>query len=162
MRAWWLLLAGALLVSAPALAQESVPAPVAEDGAEADVAARGDAPVEGPFVYDSEGRRDPFVSLVQRGSDVDPDVAASLVGIAALTVNEVALRGVLNTPQGYVALIEGADARSYIVRSGDRLFDGTVRTISQNDMVIVQMVNDPLSLAKQREVRKMLRQIEAN
>jgi len=29
-------------------------------------------------------------------------------------------------------------------------------------MVIVQQVNDPLSLAKQREVRKMLRQIEAN
>jgi hypothetical protein len=28
-------------------------------------------------------------------------------------------------------------------------------------MVIVQQVNDPLSLEKQREVRKVLRQIEA-
>ena len=39
--------------------------------------------------------------------------------------------------------------------------DGTIRTISQNDLVIVQQVNDPLSLEKQREVRKVLRQIEA-
>jgi len=48
------------------------------------------------------------------------------------------------------------------VRAGDKLFDGTVRTISQNDMVILQQVNDPLSLEKQREVRKVLRQAEAN
>jgi hypothetical protein len=37
-----------------------------------------------------------------------------------------------------------------------------VRTITQNDMVILQQVNDPLSLEKQREVRKVLRQVEAN
>ena len=35
------------------------------------------------------------------------------------------------------------------------------RTITQNDLVIVQQVNDPLSLEKQREVRKVLRQVEA-
>jgi hypothetical protein len=29
-------------------------------------------------------------------------------------------------------------------------------------MVILQQVNDPLSLEKQREVRKVLRQVEAN
>jgi hypothetical protein len=47
------------------------------------------------------------------------------------------------------------------VRAGDKLLDGTIRTITQNDLVIVQQVNDPLSLEKQREVRKVLRQIEA-
>jgi len=48
------------------------------------------------------------------------------------------------------------------VRPGDKLFDGTVRTVSQTDIVILQQVNDPLSLEKQREVRKVLRQPEAN
>ncbi len=47
------------------------------------------------------------------------------------------------------------------MRAGDKLFDGTIRTIRQNDLVIVQQVNDPLSLEKQREVRKVLRQVEA-
>ncbi len=64
--------------------------------------------------------------------------------------------------EGFVGVLQGADQKTYIVRTGDRLFDGTIRTISQNDMVIVQQVNDPLSLEKQREVRKMLRQVEAN
>ena len=63
---------------------------------------------------------------------------------------------------GFVAILEGSDKRTYIVRPGDKLFDGTIQTITQNDLVVVQQVNDPLSLAKQREVRKVLRQTEAN
>jgi hypothetical protein len=46
------------------------------------------------------------------------------------------------------------------VRTGDRLLDGTVRAITQSAVVILQQVNDPLSLEKQREVRKVLRQTE--
>jgi hypothetical protein len=38
--------------------------------------------------------------------------------------------------------------------------DGTVRTITPEAVVILQQVRDPLSLDKQREVRKTLRQIE--
>ena len=61
---------------------------------------------------------------------------------------------------GYVAIVQGSDSKTYIVREGERLADGMVRTITQSSMVIVQQVNDPLSREKQREVRKMLRQIE--
>ena len=46
------------------------------------------------------------------------------------------------------------------MRAGDKLLDGTIRTITQNAMVILQQVNDPLSLEKQREVRKVLRQTD--
>ena len=59
-------------------------------------------------------------------------------------------------------MLQGADQRTYIVRVGDTLFDGVVQSISQEDMVILQQVNDPLSLASQREVRKVLRPTEAN
>ena len=72
------------------------------------------------------------------------------------------LRGTVRSREGFVAILQGADQKTYIVRAGDKLLDGTVRTISQNDMVILQQVNDPLSLEKQREVRKVLRQAEAN
>jgi hypothetical protein len=38
--------------------------------------------------------------------------------------------------------------------------DGTVKTITEDTVVFSQDVNDPLSLVKQREVRKTLRTSE--
>ena len=61
---------------------------------------------------------------------------------------------------GYVGILQGADSKTYIVKAGDKLLDGTIRTITPDAMVILQQVNDPLSLEKQREVRKVLRQTE--
>jgi Tfp pilus assembly protein PilP len=70
------------------------------------------------------------------------------------------LRGTLTSQGAFVGILQGADSKTYIVRVGDRLSDGTIRTIAADSMVIVQQVNDPLSLEKQREVRKLLRQTE--
>jgi len=129
-------------------------------------AGRGAAPspTEPPgFTYSPEGRRDPFVSLKGRGTGTPSGtVGTRPAGLAGLEVAEVTLRGTVRSREGFVAILQGADQKTYIVRAGDTLFDGTVRTISQNDMVILQQVNDPLSLDKQREVRKVLRQAEAN
>ena len=123
-------------------------------------------PLEPPgFTYNPEGRRDPFVSLVRRGATTARGGARNVVcvgWIVGLETAEVTLRGTVRSREGFVAILQGADQKTYIVRAGDRLLDGTVRTISQNDMVILQQVNDPLSLEKQREVRKVLRQAEAN
>ena len=115
------------------------------------------------FTYAIEGRRDPFISLLRRGGDITASAGGTRPsGLDGLAVGEITLRGTMRSHEGFVAILQGADQKAYIVRAGDRLADGTVRTISQNDMVIVQQVNDPLSLEKQREVRKVLRQIEAN
>lgn len=152
MRITWLLL-GALALPGAVMAQEAVPA--TGDA----LPAEGVAPNAAAFIYNPEGRRDPFVSLFQRGAELDEGPAVG-VGVGALMVEEVALRGVLETPQGYVALVEGADARTYIVRSGDLLRDGTVERIASEDMVIRQQISDPLSAETEREVRKTLRQTE--
>jgi Tfp pilus assembly protein PilP len=140
--------------------------PAPEGQAPAEQAPAGQAPIEPPgFTYNPEGRRDPFVTLLRRGTTTTRGVGATgvrPVGLAGLETAEVTLRGTVRSREGFVAILQGADQRTYIVRAGDRLFDGTVRTITQNDMVILQQVNDPLSLEKQREVRKVLRQVEAN
>ena len=60
----------------------------------------------------------------------------------------------------FVGILQGVDSKNYIVRVGDQLSDGTIRSITKDSMVILQQVNDPLSLEKQREVRKLLRQTE--
>jgi Tfp pilus assembly protein PilP len=125
--------------------------------------ANTDQLIEPPgFAYAPERRRDPFVSLLRRGSE--PRTATSGIrpsGLGGLGTEEITLRGTVRSREGFVGILQGADQKTYIVRPGDKLFDGTIRTISQNDLVIVQQVNDPLSLEKQREVHKVLRQIEA-
>jgi Tfp pilus assembly protein PilP len=78
-------------------------------------------------------------------------------GLAGLSASEVALKGTLNSRTGFVALVQGADNRTYIVRPGDKLLDGTIQTITEEAMVILQQVDDPLSLQKERAVRKSLR-----
>lgn len=112
------------------------------------------------FTYSPEGRRDPFVSLLRRGAGGPPMPGARPAGLAGLAVSEVSLKGTLASRDGQVALMQGADDRTYIVRPGDRLLDGTVRTITEDAVVIVQQVDDPLSRQREREVRKVLRQMD--
>jgi Tfp pilus assembly protein PilP len=113
------------------------------------------------YTYHAEGRRDPFVSLLKHGPELQRGAAgARAAGLAGLAAAEVTLKGTMQGRDGYVAMMLGADTRTYIVHPGDRLADGTIRAISSDSIVIVQQVNDPLSPQKQREVRKMLRQSE--
>jgi hypothetical protein len=57
-------------------------------------------------------------------------------------------------------MIQGPDNKTYVVKAGDRLMDGTVKSIVQDAVVFAQDVNDPLSLVKQKEIRKSLRSAE--
>ena len=113
------------------------------------------------YTYQGAGRRDPFVSLMRRGTDEKRTTGGVRApGLAGLETAEVTLKGTMHGHDGYVAILLGADNKTYIVRPGDKLQDGAIRTIAQDSLVIVQQVNDPLSPQKQREVRKMLRQTE--
>lgn len=113
------------------------------------------------YTYQGGGRRDPFVSLMRRGNDEKHTTGGIRPpGLAGLETSEVTLKGTMHGRDGYVAILLGADNKTYIVRPGDKLQDGAIRTIAQDSLVILQQVNDPLSPQKQREVRKMLRQTE--
>ena len=113
------------------------------------------------YTYNPAGRRDPFVSLLRRGGNpLNPTLGARPAGLAGLETSEVTLKGTVATQAGFVGIVQGSDNKTYIVRAGDKLLDGTIRTITPDSMVITQQVTDPLSLEKQREVRKVLRQTE--
>ena len=146
--------------STPAPQGEPAPAPPATSATPAQ-----NPPEPQGFTYNPEGRRDPFMSLMRRGTVNQRGAigAPRPPGLGGLGAGEVTLRGTVQSRDGgFVAILQGSDQKTYIVRAGDRLLDGTIRTITQNDMVILQQVNDPLSLEKQREIRKVLRQTEAN
>jgi type IV pilus assembly protein PilP len=126
----------------------------AKSPAEAPAAAPAPAAPNAPFSYDPAGRRDPFVSLIARGGDANGNRSA---GLAGLTVSDVSVKGILRDRSGFIAMLQGPDARTYIVRAGEKLADGAVKSIAADTIVFVQEVTDPLSPVKQREVRKAVR-----
>ena len=110
------------------------------------------------YSYDPQGRRDPFISLLGRGGDLPAASGARPLGLPGVLINEVFLKGVLKSGKGdFIALLQAPDSHTYIVHAGDKVMDGTVKTITQDAIVFSQDVNDPLSLVKQREVRKTIR-----
>ena len=112
------------------------------------------------YAYDPSGRRDPFVSLLGRGAD-PRSKASRPVGLPGILINEINLKGIMRDRTGYVAMIQGPDNKTYFVKPGDRLMDGTVKSIVNDAVVFSQDVNDPLSLVKQREIKKSLRSEES-
>ena len=112
------------------------------------------------FQYSPEGRRDPFLDLVSRGTDAmrgGPIATKRPDGVPGLETAALAVKGIVQSRGEWLAMVAGPDGKVYTIRAGDKLFDGVVRAVTAQAVVILQEVNDPLSLAKQREVRKFLR-----
>lgn len=112
------------------------------------------------YTYQPEGRRDPFLTLIGSGTSETPSSARRGEGPAGMGVSEISVRGIMQSKGSYIAMIQGPDKKTYIVRPGDKLLDGTIKTITSQEIVVIQEVNDPLSLVKTREVHKLLRSIE--
>lgn len=119
----------------------------------------GPTPAEG-YSYQPDGRRDPFLNLLGTGSE-PRNAGKRNEGSAGLTVAEISVRGVIASRGSLIAMIEGPDKKTYVVHTGDKFLDGTIRSITPQGLVIVQEVNDPLSLVKQREIHKLLRSLES-
>jgi type IV pilus assembly protein PilP len=112
------------------------------------------------YTYSPGGRRDPFTSLTTRsGPIVAPAPGTAPKGAAGISVDELNVKGIVRSNGSYVAMVSGASGnrQTYTVKPGSRLFDGTVQSITADAVVILQQVSDPLSLQKQRQVRKPLR-----
>jgi Tfp pilus assembly protein PilP len=149
--------------AAPAPAAPGAAAPGAPQGAATPAGATpGTAPAPPPaeaYTYDPGGRRDPFVSLMSRGIEPVPG-SRKATGLAGLMTNDLVVKGILQSRGSYVALVSGPDGKTFNAHVNDRLLDGIIRNVSPQGLVIMQEVNDPLSLVKQREVRKGLRAAE--
>jgi len=149
----------AAVASAQAPATAAPVTPAGQGAKPAKAPEAGPTPAEG-YTYQSEGRRDPFTNLLGTGNETRSGVKRS-EGAAGLTVGEISVRGVLESRGALIAMIEGPDKKAYVVHTGDKFLDGTIRSITPQGLVIVQEVNDPLSLVKQREIHKLLRSLES-
>src|SRR4029453_17854809 len=88
-------IAAALLVAAPGVpAQTPQPERPAAQPGTPPAKPPGEPPPAPPYSYNAEGRRDPFISLLGRGTDPRNTVARP-AGVPGILINEVSLKGIV-------------------------------------------------------------------
>ncbi len=108
------------------------------------------------YGYDPGDRRDPFRSLLRSPDDIEAR-GPRPEGIPGLLIGEIDLTGIFVLPEGPVAQIQTSDRdRSFLLRGGDKLFDGDVVSVSLEEIVFRQVLDDPTALTPFREVVKRL------
>ncbi len=112
-------------------------------------------PAPGSYTYVPANRRDPFVSLV-KPVEAGGQQNVKKPGMEGFLIQEVALRGIVRTAQGLIAMFQGPDAKSYFVKSGQRLYDGAIIAMDPSTVTFRQEVADPLSPVKSREFKRTL------
>jgi len=120
-----------------------------------------DVPGVSPYSYSASGRRDPFQTLagpVASESRALPKTTA--IGIGGIRVEDLSVRGIMQSRDRLVAMIQGPDSRTYLIHQGDKLADGAVKSITPQGLVLLQDVVDPRAKDKTREVHKALRSSE--
>jgi Tfp pilus assembly protein PilP len=148
-------LATALAAAQPPARERQPAAPATQAGAPA-----SQPGIPQGYNYNAAGRRDPFVPLMRRGTDPRGTVVNRPEGLPGVAVGEVAIKGIVQSRGAFIAMLQAPDSKTYVVRDGDRLFDATVKAVTADAVVFVQQVNDPLTLIKEREIRRPLRPIE--
>jgi len=162
-----LLALGAIALALPLAAQQPAPTeqPPGEEQAGAsdeqtiDQILAGEEEVlsgEG-YSYDPAGRRDPFVSLLQR-TQAKQAPQQRPEGVPGLLIDEIEVKGIFQM-QGkrFFAQVQASDKdKSYLIQEGDQLYDGEVVSIARGEVTFKQVVNDPSVIKPFREVVKKL------
>ena len=138
--------------------------------AEKDNPGRGKQAVVLPLVagirYQGSNRRDPFLDPIglkrqmdqrlKTNDEVEP-LGQAPPGIAGMYIAQVALVGISTAEAKQTAVFRGADKRAYFLQSGDRLFDGFVKNIGAEEVLMVRETKLRSGKVLSQEVMKRLR-----
>ena len=107
--------------------------------------------------YEPGNRPDPFLSLIPEPGDGE-GAGARPEGVPGLLIDDLEVTGIVAFGAERAAQVRAADrAVSYLVREGDRLYDGDVVSIRSDEVVFQQIVDEPGALRPFRTVVKKLR-----
>ncbi|MEE8584863.1 MAG: pilus assembly protein PilP [Acidobacteriota bacterium] len=102
-----------------------------------------------PIQYDSQGKRDPFISLQKPKTSDDeaallstPPLNRRPPGLAGLLIDEVTVVGVVTAGDSPLLLLQGVDNFTYFASARDQLFDGYVESIQGEEVVFMRSVRD--------------------
>ena len=102
-------------------------------------------------VYNPRGKRDPFINLQEVFRQEQPRVfipelpplSERPLGLVGLAISEVTITGVAVAEDNRVVILRGIDGFTYMAREENKLFDGYVFEISDEEVVFIQEVLDP-------------------
>ena len=113
-------------------------------------------PGAAPAAAESEvkqARRDPFESLIGRQNKAPQNLPPGKLG---LQVSTLRLDGIVRAPNGMIAVVSNPQARTYFLREGDRLYDGSVEKISMDGVSFHEEGKDAFGKPVERQVNKRI------
>jgi Tfp pilus assembly protein PilP len=114
-------------------------------------------PGTAPAAAESEvkqARRDPFESLL--GRQLNKTQLNLPPGIRGLQVSTLRLDGLVRGPNGMIAVVSNPQARTYFLREGDHLYDGSVEKISMDGVSFHEEGKDAFGKPVERQVNKRI------
>lgn len=99
------------------------------------------------------GKRDPFVSVIRTQSLEGPACAS---GKKCLVVGKIALKGIVRSASGMIAVVENAERKTYFLHENDPVFNGQVVRIESDGIIFREKVVDRLGRQSMREVVKRI------
>jgi len=100
-------------------------------------------------------RRDPFESLLSRSTGKG-DNKNLPPGKAGLQVSTLRLDGIVKAPNGMIAVVSNPQSRTYFLREGDHLYDGSVDKISMDGVSFHEEGKDAFGKPVERQVSKRI------
>jgi Tfp pilus assembly protein PilP len=101
-------------------------------------------------------RRDPFESLVSRQQSAANAAKNLPPGKAGLQVGTLRVDGVVKAANGMIAVVTNPQSRTYFLREGDHLWDGSVEKISMDGVTFHEEGKDAFGKPVERQVNKRL------
>jgi Tfp pilus assembly protein PilP len=120
-----------------------------------ETASTGGAPAAAESEF-KQARRDPFESLVSRQQAQNSAIAKLPPGKAGLQVSTLRLDGIVKSVNGMIAVVSNPQARTYFLREGDHLYDGTVEKISMDGVSFHEEGKDAFGKPVERQVNKRI------
>jgi hypothetical protein len=107
-------------------------------------------------VKENISRRDPFSPLLAKEAAGNGTPLNLPPGKPGLMVGSLHIDGIVNGPNGMIAIVSNPQQRVYFLREGDHLYDGQVEHITMDGISFHQTGKDPFGNAVEREVAKRL------
>jgi hypothetical protein len=122
---------------------------------------------EAPALYSSatyqpDGRRDPFLnptlaSKKDDNTDEEEPRGTPPPGISGMLIAQVKLLGTSFGEDGPIAVFQGPDKRAYFLQEKDRLFDGYVKQVGSDFVLLVRETRMRSGKVVAQDVTKQLR-----
>ncbi|HEV2699285.1 MAG TPA: hypothetical protein VGU90_14915, partial [Terriglobales bacterium] len=101
----------------------------------------------------ASGRRDPFISPVVNLGAIGSGCSS---GKRCLAIDQIALKGVVRSDNGMIAVVVNAMDKAYFLRENDPVFNGYVVKITADSIVFKETFHDKLGKPLTRDVTKSI------